>query len=389
MAEPAPQRFTIAVIPDTQNYVDFTHQRAEGFAFDARDLMDQQLQFVADNAVSRGGDIVFATAVGDVWQHPIIDIDPDHAARGFRPRPAPAGAGVAAWADGVRNVEIPAATAAYDRIDGVLPFSVVSGNHDYDGQWWDEQWPQDLTAPPGDLRRLGMIHIGGLTAFTQMRSCGTETAVSVPCMFSNLTRGGYSSKAGRSVENLTDVLSHAHVDVRWLDNNTGSANVADRIPYEYLPATKDPRFCSDGECHDEILVEHLRTALADVRVTQRRRLKPFSLRGEEVSAELEEELNTLVRDLTSRRVGGGRAPVRERTAANHVTVAKQFMGWLARESEHAMEFATTTDDEAGRATAGRRGGRTGRTRRRRGRAREVETSAEARRDERRFYSRGD
>ena len=52
------------------------------------------------------------------------------------------------------------------------------------------------------------------------------------------------------------------------------------------------------------------TALADVRVTQRRRLKPFSLRGEEVSAELEEELNTLVRDLTSRRVGGGRAPVR-------------------------------------------------------------------------------
>ena len=55
------------------------------------------------------------------------------------------------------------------------------------------------------------------------------------------------------------------------------------------------------------------TALADVRVTQRRRLKPFSLRGEEVSAELEEELNTLVRDLTSRRVGGGRAPVRERT----------------------------------------------------------------------------
>ncbi|UIJ70674.1 phosphoethanolamine transferase [Aurantimonas sp. HBX-1] len=104
-----------------------------------------------------------------------------------------------------------------------------------------------------------------VVAFQNVASCGTSTAVSVPCMFSNLTRGGYSSKAGRSVENLTDVLSHAHVDVRWLDNNTGSADVADRIPYEYLPATKDPRFCSDGECHDEILVEHLRTALADVR----------------------------------------------------------------------------------------------------------------------------
>ena len=87
------------------------------------------------------------------------------------------------------------------------------------------------------------------------------------------------------------------------------------------------------------------TPLADVRVTQRKRLKPFSLRGEEVTKDLQDELDGLVRDLTSRRVRGGRAPVRERTAANHVTVAKQFMGWLARESKHAMEFATTTDDD--------------------------------------------
>ena len=86
------------------------------------------------------------------------------------------------------------------------------------------------------------------------------------------------------------------------------------------------------------------TPLADVRVTQRKRLKPFSLRGEEVTKDLQDELDGLVRDLTSRRVRGGRAPVRERTASNHVAVAKQFMGWLARESEHAMEFATPTDD---------------------------------------------
>jgi len=86
------------------------------------------------------------------------------------------------------------------------------------------------------------------------------------------------------------------------------------------------------------------TPLADVRVTQRKRLKPFSLRGEEVTKSLQDELDGLVRDLTSRRVRGGRAPVRERTASNHVAVAKQFMGWLARESEHAMEFATPTDD---------------------------------------------
>lgn len=88
------------------------------------------------------------------------------------------------------------------------------------------------------------------------------------------------------------------------------------------------------------------SALADVRVTQRKRLKPFSLRGDEVTTSLQRELDRMVRDLTSRRVGGGRAPVRERTALNHVTVAKQFLGWLARESEHRREFATLSDEGA-------------------------------------------
>ncbi|QSF55708.1 serine/threonine protein phosphatase [Brevundimonas fontaquae] len=174
LAQPVPRRFTIAVIPDTQNYADFTHQRAASFPFDARDLMTEQLQFIADQAASRGGDIVFATAVGDVWQHPVLAIDPDHAARGFRPRPMSGGDNLVKMAEGVRTVEIPAAIAAYDLIDGVLPFSVVSGNHDYDGQWWDEQWPQDLTAPAGDLRRLGMIHIGGLTAWNQAFGADTK-----------------------------------------------------------------------------------------------------------------------------------------------------------------------------------------------------------------------
>lgn len=161
-------RFTIAVIPDTQNYVDHTRQRAAGFPFDARDMMTEQFRFIADNAASRGGDIVFATGVGDVWQHPVIDIDPDHAARGFSPRALPSGVGPAKWAPGVREVEIPASIVAYRLLDGALPFSAVPGNHDYDAQWWEESWPRDLTAPEGDLRRLGMIHVGGLTEWVRV-----------------------------------------------------------------------------------------------------------------------------------------------------------------------------------------------------------------------------
>ncbi|WP_062011861.1 phosphoethanolamine transferase [Aureimonas sp. AU4] len=103
-----------------------------------------------------------------------------------------------------------------------------------------------------------------VVSFTKVSSCGTSTAVSVPCMFSNLTRANYSRAASRSVENVLDVLVRAGLDVRWIDNDSGAYHVADRIPYTYLPETNDPRFCSAGECHDEILTERLREEMKTI-----------------------------------------------------------------------------------------------------------------------------
>ncbi len=82
-------RFTIAVLPDTQNYVDFVHQRAEGFPFDARDMFLQQMQNVVENVQSQGGEIAFVSHLGDVWQHGSLEIDPAHAREGFRALPNP------------------------------------------------------------------------------------------------------------------------------------------------------------------------------------------------------------------------------------------------------------------------------------------------------------
>jgi hypothetical protein len=66
---PKPKSFTIAMIPDTQNYVDYSHQMNEGFAIDAADLFVEQLAWVAERARSKGGDIAFVASVGDTWQH--------------------------------------------------------------------------------------------------------------------------------------------------------------------------------------------------------------------------------------------------------------------------------------------------------------------------------
>ncbi|MGV1908564.1 MULTISPECIES: phosphoethanolamine transferase [Agrobacterium] len=88
-------------------------------------------------------------------------------------------------------------------------------------------------------------------------SCGTATDVSLPCMFSNLKRSGYSHRLGLENENVLDVLSRAGVDVTWMENNTGSKGVSDRIRNIRLTGSVDPRFCKDGDCKDEIFLDKI------------------------------------------------------------------------------------------------------------------------------------
>src|SRR3546814_13833680 len=77
-------KFTIAVVPDTQYYTDYRHQTEEGFPFDARELIFDQMQYIAANAESEGGDIDFATALGDVWQNASQRMTPEYAAQAHK-----------------------------------------------------------------------------------------------------------------------------------------------------------------------------------------------------------------------------------------------------------------------------------------------------------------
>lgn len=47
---------------------------------------------------------------------------------------------------------------------------------------------------------------GGVISFNDVRSCGTATAVSVPCMFSNMGRKEFDDNRARNSEGLLDVL---------------------------------------------------------------------------------------------------------------------------------------------------------------------------------------
>ena len=88
--------------------------------------------------------------------------------------------------------------------------------------------------------------------FSEMYSCGTSTAYSVPCMFSNLDRKEYSPRKGRNRENILDVLSHTEfINILWRDNNSDSKGVALRVPYEDFSTPVNNPVCMDGECRDE------------------------------------------------------------------------------------------------------------------------------------------
>lgn len=90
--------------------------------------------------------------------------------------------------------------------------------------------------------------------FPEMYSCGTSTAVSVPCMFSVYDRDDYSYNKAASTQNILDVLySTNKVSILWRDNNSDSKGVALRVPYENYRSPSVNPVC-DEECRDEGMI---------------------------------------------------------------------------------------------------------------------------------------
>ncbi len=104
-----------------------------------------------------------------------------------------------------------------------------------------------------------------VTYYSNFASCGTATDVSLPCMFSNLKRSGYTHAGGLENETAVDVLRRAGIDMTWIENNTGSKGVADRVRVVNIYNSNDPRFCADGTCDDEIVLEKIDEWLSNVK----------------------------------------------------------------------------------------------------------------------------
>lgn len=110
-------------------------------------------------------------------------------------------------------------------------------------------------------------------SWNNVRSCGTNTAASVPCMFSSLGKQGFESRKANH-ETLLDVVQAAGLGVSWLDNQSGCKGVCDRIvhvsAYDQATATRRAQWCeSDGECLDQLMLEQMDLTLAKIPAQKR------------------------------------------------------------------------------------------------------------------------
>ncbi len=99
-----------------------------------------------------------------------------------------------------------------------------------------------------------LIKENNLVNFENVTSCGTATAISVPCLFSDKNRSEFNRNKDMKRENIIDILNKVGFNSTWVENNTGCKGVCDRITNFDLATLKNNEICNVGGCYDEILV---------------------------------------------------------------------------------------------------------------------------------------
>lgn len=138
--------------------------------------------------------------------------------------------------------------------------------------------PVLLVVVVGETARAGEFSLNGYSRvtnpllagqrifnFSNVHSCGTSTAESLPCMFRPFGQDGPDADELRHYESLLDVIQRAGLDVLWLDNNSGCKGVCAGVESRPVNAEVDGTLCNSGGCYDEILVRELAGVLTGPR----------------------------------------------------------------------------------------------------------------------------
>jgi lipid A ethanolaminephosphotransferase len=142
--------------------------------------------------------------------------------------------------------------------------------------WAERKKPVVLVLVVGETARAADFSLNGheretnpllqrenVINFSNVTSCGTSTAVSLPCMFSDLGRKRFDQKVAMQRGNLLDVLARADINVLWRDNNSGCKGLCARVASEDLSSANVQGLCDSGECFDEVLTHNLQERMTN------------------------------------------------------------------------------------------------------------------------------
>jgi lipid A ethanolaminephosphotransferase len=98
--------------------------------------------------------------------------------------------------------------------------------------------------------------------FSDAYSCGTYTAVSVPCMFTLSEYKEYNAHESKFQENLLDLVKSSNIETVWIGNNSSCKHVCDRVKtIDYVDKNSED-YIGYG-AHDEVVIEGLKKVLSE------------------------------------------------------------------------------------------------------------------------------
>jgi lipid A ethanolaminephosphotransferase len=105
-----------------------------------------------------------------------------------------------------------------------------------------------------------LVQQSGLYSYRDVWSCGTSTAFSVPCMFALEGMEDYDKDEAKYIENSLDIAARVGSHVVWIDNNSNSKGVADRVEFLNYKTPENNPVC-DEECRDVGMIPAMREVI--------------------------------------------------------------------------------------------------------------------------------
>ena len=153
-----------------------------------------------------------------------------------------------------------------------LPYEAIGADATLGPRWQTPtaERPLLLVLVVGETARAANFSLGGygrqtnprltevkdLVYFTDVSSCGTSTAISVPCMFSDLGREAFSAEKARARDNLIDIVAKAGLGVEWYGNNTNCKGICRAAGEKRAVRERHPQYCKDDvPCTDGAMFE--------------------------------------------------------------------------------------------------------------------------------------